>query len=245
MALTAQHEESGLIFRARNIDLGALPMVDCHLHTSWTDGECSVQEMYMAATKNELEAVLFSEHSRKTSVDWFGDFAIDVRSMPEKPCKAFVGTEVKVETRSGEIDTVSEISDNCDFVMASVHRLIDKDGNTMQFAETDPEEAVEIEYAMTMAALENPKVNILGHAFGMSFRRFKQNPSSQKLKDVVRTAANYDVVVEINSHYHQDFEQILAWCQDYDALISFGSNAHSAGKVGEMINLLRAVEVHA
>ena len=245
MATTSRQEKSGLIFEARKIVMEALPMVDCHLHTSWTDGTCSVQEMYTAATKNELEVVLFSEHSRKTSVDWFHDFADDVRSLPIAPCKALVGTEVKVEARSGEIDTIKEISGNCDFVMASVHRLIDRYGNTMQFAETDPSEVVDIEYAMTMAALENPRVNILGHVFGMSLRRFEQTPSPNRLKEVIKKAALNNVVVELNSHYHKNYIQILDLCKKYNALISFGSNAHNTKMVGEMTRTLRATERYA
>ena len=245
MAISALQEESGLIFKARSVNTNFLPAVDCHLHTSWTDGQCSAEEMHVAAVKSEISVILFSEHSRKTSIDWFGDFVEDVRSLPRDTCKALVGTEVKIETRTGELDTTDKISDNCDFVMASVHRLIDDCGNTMQFAETDPLQAVEIEYDMTMAALENPKVNIIGHTFGMSFRRFKQNPPSKKIKDVIEKAANNNVVVELNSHYHEDFLEIFSWCKEYDAVISFGSNAHSVDKVGEMTRFLRRAMSHA
>ncbi len=245
LTISALQEESGLIFEARSVNTSVVPAVDCHLHTSWTDGESSAEEMYMAAVRSEMGVILFSEHSRKTSIDWFDDFARDVRSLPADTCKALVGTEVKVETRSGDIDTTDEISNNCDFVMASVHRLIDNSGNTLQFAETDPSKAVEIEYDMTMAALENPKVNIIGHTFGMSFRRFKQNPAPKKIKDVIKKAANNNVVFELNSHYHENFLEILSWCKEYNAVISFGSNAHTVDKVGEMTRSLQRAMSHA
>lgn len=147
----------GLIFEARNLNLKRLPMTDCHLHTSWTDGEAPVVDVYRTAVECGLETILFSEHSRKTSTDWFHKFAKEVRTLTKFPCRAYVGTEVKVETRAGNIDTAPEISDHCDFIMASVHRFIDADDATIQFADIDPAQAVDLEYALTWAVLENPK----------------------------------------------------------------------------------------
>ena len=223
MGISAWHEKSGLLFEASSVDLERVPHVDCHLHTSWTDGKGTVCEMYNSACDKGIDVVLFSEHSRKTSTDWFGDFVTDVRNLPNSPCKAYVGTEVKVESRDGQIDTKREISDACDFIMASVHRLVDCRDNTIHFSSTDPDAAVEIEYAMTMAVLDNPAVNILGHMFGMSYRRFGQEPSPKKIKSIIQKAAEKRIVFEINSHYHRNYRQLLDWCREYDAVISFGS----------------------
>ena len=231
-------ERPGLIFNANLIEFSKLPRIDSHLHTSWTDGESSVVEVYNSAIENNLTSVLYSEHSRKTSTDWFSKFAEEVRLLPTERCKAYVGTEVKVETIDGEIDTVPAISDLCDFVMASVHRFIDSNGKTMQFDETNPDEAVEIEFKLSWAALENPNVDILGHMFGMSYRRFKQVPPDDMIRELIARAAQYRVAIEINSHYHPDPLKFLQWCQEYDALVTFGSNAHTLNEVGEIVRLL-------
>ena len=222
----------GLIFKARDLDISNLPRVDCHLHTSWTDGEGSVADVYAAAVASRLKTILYSEHSRKTSTDWFNKFADEVRGLPTSPCRAYVGTEVKVETRAGDIDTTSAISDHCDFIMASVHRLINSNDVTIQFAETNPEEAVDLEYALTWAVLQNPQVDILGHMFGMSYRRFKKIPQDEKIRELIGRAAEYDVAVEVNSYYHPNALQMVRWCQEYDAKITFGSNAHALTEVG-------------
>jgi putative hydrolase len=222
----------GLIFKARDLDISNIPRVDCHLHTSWTDGEGTVSDVYAAAVASRLKTILYSEHSRKTSTDWFIKFADEVRSLPTSPCRAYVGTEVKVETRAGDIDTTSAISDNCDFIMASVHRLINSNDVTIQFAETNPEEAVDLEFALTWAVLQNPQVDILGHMFGMSYRRFKKIPQEEKIRALIGRAAQYDVAVEVNSYYHPNALQMVRWCQEFDAKITFGSNAHSLTEVG-------------
>ena len=48
----------GLIFEAKDLNLNSLPMSDCHLHTSWTDGEASVGEVYRMAVEVGLETIL-------------------------------------------------------------------------------------------------------------------------------------------------------------------------------------------
>lgn len=228
----------GLIFQANELDLANLPRIDSHLHTSWTDGKGTVEEVYRAAVESGLATILYSEHSRKTSIDWFSSFAAEVRALPSYPCKAYVGTEVKVETPDGEIDTLPAISDLCDFVMASVHRFVDRKGRTMQFAETDPDEAVDLEFNLTWAVLENPQVDILGHMFGMSYRRFKIVPPDDKIRALIFRAAEFGIAIEINSHYHPNPWKMIQWCRDCNARITFGSNAHTVDSVGAIMRLL-------
>lgn len=225
----------GLIFEARSLDLANLPKVDCHLHTSWTDGADTVEEVYRAALERGLTTILYSEHSRKSSIDWFPKFADEVRALPTAPCHAYVGTEVKVETRAGAIDTIPAIISHCDFIMASVHRFIDANDVTIQFADIDPAQAVDLEYALTWSVLENPQVDILGHMFGMSYRRFGQVPSDEKIRELIARAAQFGVAVEVNSHYHPNALRMLKWCQEFDARISFGSNAHELSAVGSIV----------
>lgn len=235
----------GLVFDAKDIDPKNPPKIDSHLHTSWTDGADSVREVYDAASKAQLTHILYSEHSRKTSVDWFSKFADEVRSLPNSPCQAYVGTEVKIESYSGAIDTVDEISDQCDFIMASVHRFVDEEGQTIQFADTDPNEAVDREYALTWAALSNPKVDILGHMFGMSYKRFGVVPSEQKIMDLIAKAAEHDVAVEVNSNYHPSALKMIKWCQECEAKITFGSNAHQISEVGAIVRQLKMESLDA
>ena len=231
-------KKSNLVFQAIELDLNNLPRIDSHLHTSWTDGASTVEEVYRTAIECGLETVLYSEHSRKTSTDWFPSFAAEVQALPSSPCKAYVGTEVKVESFAGDIDTIPAISDLCDFVMASVHRFIDVNGRTWEFSETDPGEAVELEFNLTWAVLANPQVDILGHMFGMCYRRFMITPPDEKICALISRAAEFGVAVEINSYYHPNARKMIQWCRDFNALITFGSNSHTLESVGAIMRLL-------
>jgi len=240
MAINLQSERyPDLIFDARDLNLLELPRVDCHLHTSWTDGHASVKEVYNAAVERQLETVLYSEHSRKSSVDWFYKFAKEVHALPVSPCKAYVGTEVKVISHDGEIYAEPEISDCCDFIMASVHNFIASDGNIIPVSETMPNQSVDLEYALTWAVLSNPQVEILGHIFGVSYKRFGQIPPDEKIKELIARAAEFGVAIDINSYYHPNTLQMFRWCQEYGAKTRFGSDAHSLDEVGTIMRKLQ------
>lgn len=225
-------KDSGLIFKVSDLDLENLPKIDAHLHTSWTDGEATIMAMQEAAIKSQLTAVLYSEHCRKTSVDWFPSFAAEVRALHTFPCRAYVGAEVKVATHEGELDIAPAIVDLCDFVMASVHRLIDVDGRVIQFGDIDSRVAVDLEYNLTWAALANPQVDIIGHMFGMSYSRYKINPPVDKIRALLLRAAEFRVAVEINAYYHPNLRKMIDWCRECGASITFGSNAHTVESVG-------------
>ena len=61
-----------------------IPLVDLHVHTNWTDGKNSVKEMVLAANKLKLETILFSEHSRSSSKNWFNKFSKEVKNQNKK-----------------------------------------------------------------------------------------------------------------------------------------------------------------
>ena len=48
------------------------------------------------------------------------------------------------------------------------------------------------------------------------------------------TSTNFGVAVEVNSHYHPNALKMLKWCQEFDAKIAFGSNAHKLSEVGSI-----------
>jgi putative hydrolase len=221
-----------IIFDARELDFSNIPKIDAHLHTSWTDGYSTVQEVYERAVEKDLSAILFSEHSRKTSTDWFGDFAREVRSLPQSKCCSYVGTEVKIETIYGDIDTNDEIASYCDFIMASVHRFPSANGDPVPFHDVDANDAIKREFELSMAALENPRVDILGHMFGMSYKRFGVIPDKSLIHEIISLASSKSVAIEINSQYHPNPSELLQFCAEFSALVTFGSNAHKLGEVG-------------
>ncbi len=223
-------------------EIGSSPAFDFHLHTSWTDGANTVKEMYQQSVSVGLEAILYSEHGRKSSEDWFFDYVDEVKSLPSDPCVPFVGLETKVEDWDGTLDATNEMLSVCDLVMGSVHRFPGEKGQIRGFGEVDPTEAIEAEYLLSMAALENPDLDILGHPFGMSHRRFDVQPDEERVRQVINQASRNGKAIEINSRYHPNPWLWIKWCLEDGAMISLGSNAHDLTSVGQIVRVLKGEE---
>ena len=215
-----------------------IPPVDLHVHTSWIDGKNTVFEMSSAAIDKKITTLLFSEHTRANSEKWFSDFAEEVflaRKKFQNKCLLLIGTEVKVLNDRGDLDLSEKIKTMCDLVMASVHRFPGEKGiinNTQGIF--SKEEAITMEFELTEAAIENPNADIIGHPFGMSLKRFNTTPSWDFFLKLIKKASSFGKVFEINSHYHNNYKQLLDACVENNTLISFGSNAHSTDEIGKI-----------
>ena len=220
-----------------------IPNIDLHTHTSWTDGKNTVKQMHQAAVLNKCSHILFSEHSRKSSKEWFDQFSKEVRSLDDTKCIALVGTEVKILDLYGNLDLNNKIKNKSDIIMASVHRFPgEEDGifslknkNTYKFKN----EAIKLEEGLMEAALFNKNVDILGHPFGMSIKRFKKFPKKSDFKNIIKKCSKMNKVFEINSHYHSEVKWLLKTCIKYNTKVSLGSNAHSVKEVGQIYKLIK------
>jgi histidinol phosphatase-like PHP family hydrolase len=229
---------SGPLSLFDSISRHGVPPGDFHLHTTWTDGTRSVREMHDAAVAAGLHVALFSEHARRSSGDWFPTFAAEVRSLPHDRCKALVGVETKVDDFSGSIDCTDAILAHCDLVMASVHRFPGEEGIVSSVRNHTPAQALEIEFRLASAVLDNAAVDILGHPFGMCYRRFGIAPSDDMMRALIEKAARTRVAIEINPHYHPEPWRLIGWCQEAGARVSLGSNAHACEDVGRITRIL-------
>jgi putative hydrolase len=226
----------------QDISPSNIPRVDFHLHTSWTDGIHSPSEMYQCSVKNKLKAVLFSEHARKTSDTWFPQFTDEIRSLPNEGCQALVGVETKVTDFDGNIDCNQKIISLCDLVMASVHRFPGEKGKVREFDEVIRREAVDTEFRLACAILQNPDVDILAHPFGMCYRRFHIAPPEENVLALIKLSAKTQVALEINSHYLPNPWHFIELCKEFGAPMSLGSNAHNVDEVGQVIRVLEGTE---
>jgi histidinol phosphatase-like PHP family hydrolase len=218
-----------------------IPNIDLHLHTNYTDGEHSPEEMINFSKKKCFSALLFSEHSRRiNSEDWFFKFEKEIRSYKVLDCDILVGTEVKVLNLHGDLDLSDKIKDKCDIVMGSIHRFPGEIGdNLMKKISHSKEEAVKTEFMLSMAAIENPNLDILGHPMGMSIKRFNCNPSIDYFENIIKKCKKFHKVFEINSRYHENINELLRLCIKHGTLISIGSNAHRKEEIGLVVKHLQ------
>ena len=219
-----------------------IPKIDMHVHTNWTDGKHTVKQMVKAANKKKLHTILFSEHSRASSKGWFSKFSKEIkknRSYKQTgSCNALIGTEVKIKDFDGTLDLNQNIKKKCDLIMASVHRFPAEKGNIFQnkFKFTK-NEAIELEFKLSMSAIKNSKFDILGHPFGMSIKRFKATPKWHLFKRLIKECKKNDKIFEINFHYHKNYRKLLNECLRSNTLFSLGSNAHRINELGKITKI--------
>lgn len=217
-----------------------IPNIDFHLHTKFTDGLQSVNEMHHQGCDLLLEGILFSEHARKSSGDWFKTFASQIRLLSQTQCMAFVGAETRVVDYNGNVEIGQDIISQCDLVIGSVHRFPDINGNPVSFQDVNPQDALAIEYKLSTALLKNDAINILGHPFGMCYEVFGVIPPDDLMIKLIENTAKSHVAFEINSKYHSNPLQLLRWCRTLHAKMSIGSDAHSRDELGTILKVLQA-----
>lgn len=203
--------------------------MDMHLHTNWTDGENSIEEMICSAQELNLSAIAFTDHIRKEST-YYPNYFQEIGSAGKKiSMKVFSGYEAKICDFDGNIDVSKEVSEMADIRIASVHRFPVAD--SFQCANVfSKDEAQNIEKELSINAIKNNtnlSFNVMGHAGGMSISKFGEFPI-EYFDEIIKACSKYDVAFEVNYRYHLKYlgqiEEIL--CK-YNPYVTYGTDAHN------------------
>jgi DNA polymerase (family 10) len=165
-----------------------------HVHTTYSDGTVSAEEMAKGARSMGFEFLGIADHSR--SAAYAGGLSIeDVKTQSKeirdlnnrlKGFRVFHGIESDILT-DGSLDYPPETLDLFDFVVISVHQNFRMS-----------------EYEMThriIRAIENPYTTILGHPTGRLL--LAREGYQVDLPAVIDAAAQNHVIIEINSNPHR------------------------------------------
>ncbi|MGH7457639.1 MAG: DNA polymerase/3'-5' exonuclease PolX [Longimicrobiaceae bacterium] len=189
-------EDRGEVERAEE---GTLPLLveqshlrgDLHLHTVWSDGKGSVQEMVRACAGRGYEYLAITDHSRTLAMTGGLD-AVRLRRQWEEVARVqeaepgiriLRGMEVDI-LADGSLDLEDELLAGLDLVIVSVHS---------RFGLSRAEQT-----ARVLRALAHPEVNLLAHPTGRLINR--RDPYQVDLDEVLASAAENRVAVELNSN---------------------------------------------
>ncbi len=164
---------------------------DVHMHTSETDGSCTIREMAEAAIARGRRYIAITDHSKNLAMTNGMDdaralaHAARVRQVNDEMAgriHLFTGIEVDI-LGEGQLDLEDETLAQLDIVVASVHSRFDQ--------------PIEVMTARILRAIENPYVRILGHPTGRKL--LKRDPYAVDLAQVFKRAAELGVAVEHNA----------------------------------------------
>src|SRR5881227_363150 len=164
---------------------------DVHMHTVETDGRCTIEEMAGAARERGYEYMAITDHSKNLA---FANGLDDERAVEHirkireadkgiQDIRIFAGIEVDI-LADGELDLSSEVLDEMDLVIASVHSHFQQEPQQM----TD----------RLLHTITSGHISILGHPTGRILLR--REGYDFDFDAILKAAATHNVAMELNAY---------------------------------------------
>ena len=163
---------------------------DLHIHSKWSDGTSSIEEIAKTAQKKGYQYIALCDHSKSLRIAHGLDETRVLNQIEEidrvneklKGFQILKGTEVDILT-DGKIDHPDKILERLDYVVAAVHSGFKQEKEKMT--------------KRIVRALENPLVHCLAHPTGRLLGA--RAPYEVDIDEVMEAAKKYGKVLEINA----------------------------------------------
>ncbi len=192
---------------------------DLQMHTKWSDGSNTIEEMVEEASNLGHKYIAFTDHVGTLKVAGGMDKKefkkqrkeIDKIQKKYDDIHIFHGMEANVK-KNGELDVSDSFMKEADVVLASVH-------SAFRMSKKDMTKRV-------IKAIENKHVNILSHPTGRKIQ--KKEPISLDLEKVLDKAKENNVAIEINAYPERlDLNDVnVKQAVEKGAKISIGTDSH-------------------
>jgi DNA polymerase (family 10) len=200
---------------------------DLHMHTDWSDGHNSIEEMALAAKNLGYQYIAITEHSVGRGIA-HGLDAERLRKQIEEikllnerigGIRVFNGIEVDIRA-DGCLDLPQEILSELDIVIAAVHSAMNQSEERMT--------------KRVLSAIENPDVDVIAHPTCRLLG--EREPIAIDLEAVFQAAAKNNKILEINAMPDRlDLNDIHAFrARDLGVKLAIGTDAHSTAHLSFM-----------
>jgi DNA polymerase (family X) len=208
-------------------DAGELPELvelgdirgDLHMHSTWTDGLATIEEMVAAAKQRGLKYIAITDHSKRVTMvggldgDKLRKQWTEIDRLNERLTGITVlkGVEVDILERGG-LDLPDDVLAEADWVVASLH-----------FGQKQSREQIT---ARMLDALQNPYVSVIGHPTGRML--LARNPYEIDMEAVMRAARDNHKMLELNAHPQRlDLDDVAcAAAKGYGIPIVISTDSH-------------------
>ncbi len=163
-----------------------------HVHSTWSDGANTLEEMIDAAEAAGFEYIGMSEHSQSAAyanglkpdrLRAYLDAIDELQQKPGRRIRIFKGSECDI-LADGSLDYEDALLARLDFVVASVHSRFSMDRAAMT--------------ERIVRAVRHPATTILGHPTGRLL--LERESYAVDMEAVIAAAAECDVAIELNAH---------------------------------------------
>ncbi|MGI6627244.1 MAG: helix-hairpin-helix domain-containing protein [Bacillota bacterium] len=201
---------------------------DLHIHTTWSDGLGSIEQMVLKALELGYSYIAITDHITKIKVinglnsDKIRAQLAEIDKVSRKypQIRIFSGAEVDI-LRDGSLACPDDLLSKLDIVVASIHQDIGgSDGSGLD---------------RLMKAARNPNVDIIGHPTGRLIGRRPGNPGDYER--LFKLAASNGTVLEVNSSPDRlDLSEELALkAVSLGARLAVSTDAHSLSGMDDMV----------
>ena len=210
-------------------DLYAALAGDCHLHSDWSDGGSPIDEMVLTAAELGQRWMVLTDHSPSLrvanglSAERLSRQIALVEAMDASlggSIRVFTGIEVDIRD-DGSLDQSDALLARLGLVTASVHSKLRMASGPMT--------------ARMIAAVENPRVNVLGHCTGrlVEGSRGTRPESEFDARAVFEACAATGTAVEINSRPERcdPPDPLIDLALELGCLFAIDSDAHAPGQL--------------
>jgi DNA polymerase (family 10) len=200
---------------------------DLHSHTTLSDGRNTLEEMAEAGRDRGYAYMAITDHSASHG---FGDHVtaerlweriaeVEAWNEGKRGFRLLAGSEVNIGL-DGALDYPDDLLDALDWVVASIHT---------SFSISEKEMT-----ARVLAAIENPRVDCIGHLTGRLLGR--REPYGVDVEAVVEAAARTGTMLEINGNPNRRdlSEQHARLAAEAGVTIVLNTDAHGVDTLGNM-----------
>ena len=200
---------------------------DLHSHTTLSDGRNTLEEMAEAGRDRGYAYMAITDHSASHG---FGDHVtaerlweriaeVEALNEGKRGFRLLAGSEVNIGL-DGALDYPDDLLDALDWVVASIHT---------SFAISEKEMT-----ARVLAAIENPRVDCIGHLTGRLLGR--REPYGVDVEAVVEAAARTGTMLEINGNPNRRdlSEHHARLAAEAGVTIVLNTDAHGVDTLGNM-----------
>jgi DNA polymerase (family 10) len=192
---------------------------DLHVHSKWSDGTSSIEEIAQAAQKRGYQYVAICDHSKSLRIAHGLDESRLMKQMEEidrinektRNFQILKGTEVDILT-DGKLDLPEKILKKLDFVVAAIHSGFKQDKGKMT--------------KRIVRALESPYIHILAHPSGRLLGA--RDPYEVEIDELMEAAQKYGKALEINAYFERlDLDDIhCRKAKEMGVRVGIGTDSH-------------------
>ena len=200
---------------------------DLHMHTTWSDGGQSVEEMVQYARKKGYEYIAITDHSKflrvangLTEDRWYKQKA-EIERVQEKFDDIHILTGIEMDILpNGSLDFPDNVLQEIDFVIASIHSSFNQDSKTIQ--------------KRLETALKNPHVDMIAHPTGRLLGR--REGYQIDVEWLIDKAKETNTILELNANPNR-LDLSAKWvelAQEQGVSIAINTDAHSYSMLEHM-----------